>query len=352
MMIFKNQLLNEYDECKNTLIDSYFDNFLGHKRLFKLIFEAATYLDIQEYKDFCRQINITSHEAKNFYHVYDTFFRPDIADFKITDDIAKKARLWEKNMWIEFSKIYTDEKTCRKTLFCTLISGKLKYNNICIPVENLKLNDIKKFKQYVNKFRTTKNKDISTKFKSLRTRLNNFINKDFKNYTRADKELLETIRNHNANLIALIEEHLENCRTEEDNEYLETENIAEHYDEADDGTEGYEWFKKIRKYTETDIYNMYKNGENLKVNWDNPYYAVIFLGLDVFNLPTAEDYRKRFKELMHLFHPDTKEIQYKPVANRLTTILNDINLNTWGHNGERYIKFLNSIKFSLMQLEV
>jgi len=363
-MTFKNILLSEYQECNHSLIDSAYENFLSYKKLFELVYQATEKLEYQEYKDFCKDVNITPHEAKTYARVYDLFFKPDIKEYRITDEVARRAKKWDKYMWLEFSKIYEDEKNCRKTLFCILLTGKLRYKGITIPVEELTLNDIKRFKSHINKFKSYKSKDITAKFKSLRTRLNNFINKEFKSYTKADKEILEQIKTHHNNLIALIEEHLENANheavdsqeiteTKEDKQEFSTFNTSDMLDsETIEEIPSREWFKKINRFLSTDLYKLYENGDNLKVNWNNPYYAVIFLNLDIFNLPSAEEYRKMYKEMILLFHPDNKEENAKTLASKLTSILNDINLNVWGANGERYTHFINSIKFSIMKLGV
>lgn len=347
-MELKEHWLDDYYACKNKIIDSNFENFLGYKKLFKLVFDASNDLEIDEYKRFCNKIGLNPFEAKSYYMVYDKFFRSCIAEYKISDELAKRAKNWDKTIWIEFAGVYSDDLACRKALFYTLISGKLKYGNVAVSVEEIKLKDIRKYKYFVKKYSHNKTKNIYSKFKSIRTRLNNFINKDFKNYAKADNELLNTLKMHNSNIMALIEEHIQNL----DEKELPKEEVEITNDSAppEEETPADDWESSISKYVSSEIYKLYEQGDQLKVNWENPYYAVIFLGLDVFNLPTAEEYRKRYKELVLLFHPDTKEEAKKPVANLLFTILNNINLNTWGINGERYLKFINSIKFSLIKL--
>lgn len=388
-MNYNERFLDDYLACKDKIVNSNFENFLGYKKLFKLVFDASNNLSNEEFKAFCNDININHHQAREYYRVYDKLFSSDKKDYRISDELAKRAMAWDKSIWIEFSKIYSDDKTRRKTLFYTLVSKKLKYGNITIPVESLKLNDVKKFRQYVNKYKPNKYKNISSTFKSLRTRLNNFINKEFKNYTKSDKALMEKIKLHQETLIALIEEHLEqdqhldtqlhedlfddshysakissfdqdnNELINHDHDYKHAiEKLEQDYDFTfcssftDNNNKDSDWNHKVNKFTSTDIFELYSNGSKARVNWENPYYTVIFLGLDIFNLPSKDEYRKMYKELVLLFHPDNKSDEQKPIANILLIILNDINLNVWGIGGERYFKFIQSIKFSLLNLGV
>lgn len=367
-MIFEDKYLFQFYNCKSKIVDSNFENFLAYKHLFKIVYDASNNLSIEEFKSFCANIGLTPYQAKCYYTVYDKLFNPEIIEYKISDELASRAKNWTKDMWIEFSKAYTDDLTCRKVLFNTLITKKLKYSNVSIPVELLNLNDIRKFRKYVDKFKPNKAKKVASSFKSLRTRLNNFINKDFRNYTKADNELMNRIREYHDTLVALIEEHMESSDEEVDGEVVEntidTEmepleavravpepvKVDQELVTTDDFSDP--WVEAVRKYIETDIYKLYSTGNKLKVNWANPYYAVIFLGLDIFNIPDRDEYRKKYKELIILFHPDTKRVEHKAVATTLLTILNDINLNIWGSCGERYLQFINSIKFSLIKLGV
>lgn len=365
--------LNEFIECKNKIIDSNFENFIEYKKLFKLIYEASNNMDIHDYKKYCHDMGISPLEAKNYCIAYEKIFKQSITEYKISDELAKKAKSWDKSIWIEFSKIYHDGLSCRKALFYTLITGKLKYGNTSIPIDHIKLCHIKKFKQHVLKFNPHKGKKLENNFKSIRTRLNNFINKDLKSNLKSNKELMQAINNHYSNLFAILEEHLEQLNekvedydefedlshTDDDinkveiitdsNEKTSVSSTADHLKEEDDAES---WKVQIQPFIATDIYKLYNQGSNNDINWGNPYYAVLFLGLDIFNLPSPEAYRKKFKELVILFHPDNKKLEDKPLANQLLNILNDINLNIWGANGERYCAFINAIKFSMMKLGV
>lgn len=355
-MTFKDKLLNEFNNCNYSILNSTFENFLAYKNLFQVVHEASNNLEMQDYKEFCNEIGISQLEARNYCIVYEKLFNQDVKEYKISDELIKRAKSWDKSMWIEFSKIYNDDTACRKNIFLILVSGKFRYNGLCIPVNKIKLSDIKRYRLYINKFKRNKKKKLYSNYKSLRTRLNNFINKEFKNYAKADKQLLDTVKNHSNNLLCILEEHLENLESEEteNKQKLKTntieETIPQHTSEKETTEDN--WYNKIERYTNTDIYKLYSRGENLNVKWENPYYAVIFLGLDIFKLPNHEEYRKKHKELVMLFHPDNKPEEHKVVANLLTIILNDINLNTWGISGERYNKFVNSIKFSLMKLKI
>ena len=364
-MDLEGKLLFDINVCKDQIASSNFENFLAYKNLFKLVFEASNNLPLTEFKQFCKDNNISPYQAKSYYTVYDKLFNSTITEYKISEELAKRAKHWDKDTWIEFSKLYDDGLACRKILFYALVSSKLKYSDICIPIEEVTIKDIKKYRQYINKYRPNKYKNTAGKFRGLRTRLSNFINKDFRAYVRADKDLMNMIQEHNNNLIALIEEHLEHIEQVDTNEPEEIEEIPQqeinmqeedtveitHYT-RESKIDLNEWLESVSKYIDTDIYRLYNSGNKLKVNWNNPYYAVIFLGLDAFNLPSRDEYRRRYRELIMLFHPDNKSAENKNMATLLMTILNDINLQIWGSNGERYMQFETSIKFSLMQLGV
>lgn len=354
------KLLEEYNYCIQAIIDSNFENFISYKKLFKLVYEASNSLSISEFKSFCKSIDINPFQAKAYYNAYDRLFKDTITEFKISNELAKRAKNWDKSIWLEFSKLYIDDVTCRKTLFFALVLKKLKYGTISIPIEKLTIYDVKRYKHFIDKHKKKNPADINKKFKSIKTRLNNFINKEFKVSCKANNEIMTNIKDYQESLFALIEANIHDIETYEstENEDFTTKERYIEPEKAEDNDDEYftapmsEWDKAVHRYKLTELYKLYDSGNKLNVNWENPYYAVIFLGLDIFNLPSKEEYRKLYKELIMLFHPDNKTDINKQTANLLLVILNDINLNVWGINSERYLKFINSVKFSLMNLGV
>lgn len=339
----QNQYFDKYINSKCMMKKVSLQCFIAYKSLFETVYNASLALSNSEYKTFLKQINLSHSEANDYCLTYIKLFHPEIKQFNISEELIKQPLDWRKDIWIAFAKMYNDDLACRKLLFNTLIGGKLLYNNVCIPVDKIKLSDLKNYKLYLKKYKTNKAKNVYTKFKFIRTRLTNFLEKELNINSINNSDVINKILNHYNNFTAMVEEHLESSNKENNKSSIITQIPYDNTSYAN---------QNLIKFTASDLFKSYLDGKQSTINWDNPYYSVIFMGLDIFNLPTSEEYKKIYTELSFKFQTDDKNDSEKSLFILLQKILLDINFNIWGINGEKYPYFVDKIRKSLIRLGV